>query len=93
MMLKLNGCIFWLKMITCWKSIILFGIKSVLILKKNLKANLSTIKNFKTKIKPYGDEITDFYDKEDSYHTCLAVIRFYSQGRWKVLCASAFKRV
>ena len=33
---------------------------------------------FKTKIKSYGDEVTDFYDKEfpkvDSNHTCLAVI-------------------
>ena len=32
----------------------------------------------KTKIKPHGDEVTDFYDKEfpklDSNHTCLAVI-------------------
>ena len=32
----------------------------------------------KTKIKSYGDEVTDFYDKEipkvDSNHTCLAVI-------------------
>ena len=30
------------------------------------------------KIKSYGDEVTDFYDKEiskvDSKHTCLAVI-------------------
>ena len=32
----------------------------------------------KTKIKSYGDEVTDFYDKQipkvDSDHTCLAVI-------------------
>ena len=32
----------------------------------------------KSKIKTYGDEVTDFYDKEipkiDSYQTCLAVI-------------------
>ena len=32
----------------------------------------------KTKIKTYGDEVTDFYDKEipkmDSNHICLAVI-------------------
>ena len=32
----------------------------------------------KTKIKPYGDEVTGFYDKKlpmvDSSHTCLAVI-------------------
>ena len=36
-------------------------------------------KNFlKTKVRPYGDEVTDFHDKEipkvDSNHTCLAVI-------------------
>ena len=32
----------------------------------------------KFEIKSYGDEVTDFFDKEfpkvDSYHTCLAVI-------------------
>ena len=36
----------------------------------------------KTKIKSYGDEITDFYDKEmpevDSNPTCLAVINLDS---------------
>ena len=36
----------------------------------------------KTKIKSYGDEVTDFYDKEIpkvvSNHTCLAVIRLDS---------------
>ena len=57
---------------------ILFGIKSVLILKKNLIANLSTIKKIlKTKIKSYGDEATDFHDREmtkaGSNHTCLEV--------------------
>ena len=34
----------------------------------------------KTKIKSYGDEVTDFYDKEipkvDPNYTCLAVIVF-----------------
>ena len=48
-------------------------------IKKNLIASLSMIKNFlKTKIKSYGDEVTDFYDKEiikvGSDCTCLAVI-------------------
>ena len=32
----------------------------------------------KTKVKPHGDEVTDFYDRKipkvDSNHTCLAVI-------------------
>ena len=36
----------------------------------------------KTKIKSYGDEVTDFYDKEipkvSSNHTCLAVINLNS---------------
>ena len=40
-------------------------------------------KNFlKTKIKSYGDEVTDFYNKEIpkvvSNHTCLAVISLHS---------------
>ena len=40
-------------------------------------------KNFlKSKIKPHGDQVTDFYDTEipkmDSNHTCLAVISFDS---------------
>ena len=35
----------------------------------------------KSKIKSYGDEVTDFCDKEikvDSNHTCLALIKLYS---------------
>ena len=41
--------------------------------------NLSIHKRLlKTKIKPYGDEFTDFYDKEipkvDSNNLCLAII-------------------
>ena len=59
-------------MMTYWKNIIL-GIKSVLILKKNLMANLSIIK-MKCKINSYGDQATDFDDKEmpkvGSNHTC-----------------------
>ena len=39
-------------------------------------------KILKTKIKSYGDEATDFYDKKmpqvDSNHTYLAVISLYS---------------
>ena len=35
---------------------------SVLILKKNLIANLSTVKIFETKIKSYNDEVTDFHN-------------------------------
>ena len=91
MMVKLNGCIFWSKMITYWKNIILFGIKSALILKKKLTVNLSIIKILKTKIKFYINEVTDFYDKEipkvDSNHTYLAVINLESAltKKWKLL--------
>ena len=60
------------------ENIILFGMKSALISKRNLTASMSIIKFLKTKIKSHGGEITDFYDKEipkvDSNHTCLAVI-------------------
>ena len=42
-----------------------FGIKPTIVLRKNLIANPSTIKNFlKTKIRSYGDEATYFHDKE-----------------------------
>ena len=45
MMVELNACIFWLMMMTYWKNMILFGIKSELILDKNLIGNLSKITN------------------------------------------------
>ena len=34
-MFKLNGYVFWLKMITYWKNILLFWINSAAILKKD----------------------------------------------------------
>ena len=52
-------------------------------IKKNLVANLSTIKKkLKTKIKSYGEEVTYLFDKDipesGSDFTCLAVIiRFW----------------
>ena len=46
MMEKLNKSIFFIKMMTYWKNIILFGIKSGLILKNNLIASLSIMKIF-----------------------------------------------
>ena len=66
-------------MMTYWKNILLFGIKSALILKTNLIANLSKRKKkLKTEIKSYSDEATGFHDKEipevNSGYTCLAVI-------------------
>ena len=74
MMEKLNGCIFWLKMIdllekynTIWDKV------SGDIKKKNLIASLSTIKNVENQVRSHGDEVTDFYDKGipkvDSNHT------------------------
>ena len=52
----------------------------------------------KTKIKFYGDEVTDFYVKEipkvDSNHTCLAVISLDNAlKKCKLLFASVFKRI
>ena len=71
MKFKLNECIFYLKMMTCWKNIIEFGIKSVPILKMNLiefnefdNESVCSKKFFKTKIEFYSDEVKDFNDKE-----------------------------
>ena len=53
----------------------------------------------KTKVKSYGDEATDFHDKEmpkaGSNHTCLAVIMIDSvlTKRIKLLSASVFNRM
>ena len=53
----------------------------------------------KTKVKSYGDEATDFHDKEmpkaGSNHTCLAVIIIDSvlKKRIKLLSASVFNRI
>ena len=47
----------------------------MLIKKEFDKETVYSKENLKTKIKAYGDEVTDFYDKEipnrDPYHTCL----------------------
>ena len=61
------------------EDIILSGIKSALISKKNLISSLYIITLFwKLKKKSHGDEVKDFYDKKipklDSSHTCLALI-------------------
>ena len=52
-------------------------------IKKGFDSEPAYNKNYsKTKIKPYGDEDTDFYDKKipklGSYHTCLAAISLNS---------------
>ena len=63
---------------TYWKNIILFGIKLALILKKNLIANLFTVKTLKTKITFFGDGASDFHDQDipkvGYNYTWLAVI-------------------
>ena len=73
---------FWFKMVTHWKSLILFGIKSILITKKLIILNLSIINIFKAKTKSYDDEAARFQIKEipkvDSNHTCSAVININS---------------
>ena len=79
MMVTLNRCIFWLKMMPYWRNIIVFRIKSALILIFWFDNELVYYKNvLKTKIKSYEGETTDFYGKEipktGSNHTCLAVI-------------------
>ena len=57
--------LFFLMKMTYWKTIILLGIKLMLILKKNLIARLFRIKIFlKTNIKYYVDEVPGFYVKE-----------------------------
>ena len=44
-------------------------------IKKDIDSESVYNKEFlKTKIKSHGDEVTDFYDKKISNHTCLAVI-------------------
>ena len=68
---------FWLRMMTYQKNIILFGIKSVPISKKNLISALTLVKQvhqkselvynkiyLKTKVKSHGNEVVEFYDKK-----------------------------
>ena len=65
MMDKLNGCIFWLKMMTCYKNIILFGIKSSANIKKEFDRKPVHNKMFLiTIIKSYEDEVIGFCDKK-----------------------------
>ena len=78
-MVKLNGCIFWLKMITYWKIYNTIWDKVRADIKKEFDNEPVYNKNIlKTKITPCGNEVIDFYDKEipkaGSNHTCLAVI-------------------
>ena len=45
-MVKLNRCIFWLKIKENLKNIMIFGIKSEIVFKKNLITNTTTMKFF-----------------------------------------------
>ena len=72
--------IFLLKMMTYQKNKVSADIK------KEFDSKPVYNKNYlKTKIKSYGDEVTDFYNKKisklDSNHTCLAVISLDSTLR------------
>ena len=48
----------------------------------------------KTKLKFYGDEVTDFYEKEipklDSNHTCLAIISLNSALKMRIIMWKCF---
>ena len=69
---KLNGCIFWLKIyfrtfFTYQNNMLIFGDKVSADMVKEL--GIESVYNkelLKTKIKSYGDEVTDFYDKNIS---------------------------
>ena len=69
MMEKLNGCIFWLD-VSLWDKISAHN--------KNVFDSKHVCNKYflGTKRKSYGDEVTDFFDKEvpkvDSNQTCLA---------------------
>ena len=55
-MVKLNGWIFWLKMRICWKNMVTFVIKSIIVYKKELDWEPIYNKDFlKTKTKSHGD--------------------------------------
>ena len=48
----------------------------------------------KTNLKFYGDEVTDFYEKEipklDSNHTCLAIISLNSAPKMRIIIWKCF---
>ena len=53
---------FLIKMLNCWKCIMAFGIKSKIILLKNLIASPFTIISFwKIKVRSYSYKTTDFH--------------------------------
>ena len=65
MMGKTNGCIFWLKRMLIRKKYNTIWDKFSADIKKEFDSEPVYNKTFlKNKIKSYGDEVTDFYDKE-----------------------------
>ena len=54
---------FVLKMMSYWKNIILFGIKSPLIIKNVDIERACNLKNWKNKAKSYGDEAKKYLKK------------------------------
>ena len=66
MMVKLNGCIFWLKMINYENNVKVSGGKSINTgIKKEFDSEPIYKNNFqKFKINYYSDETSDFHDKE-----------------------------
>ena len=86
-MVKLNRRIFWLK-IDLLKNIILFRIRLVVALKKCDSRPAYNKKFLKTKIKSYGDDATDFFDKKIP-NTYLAVILIAKW--WKIVSVSICK--
>ena len=63
---------FLLKMSICWKNIMIFGIKSVIVLKKNMTMNQSVLK------KIFFDNDKDFHSRKipepGSNYVCSSVI-------------------
>ena len=78
MMDKLNGYIFWLKMMILKKCKTIWDKVSADIKKEFYSEPVYHKNCLKTKIKSHSDEVTDFYNKEipkaDSNYTCLTVI-------------------
>ena len=84
MMNKLNGCIFWLKTIFYRKNIILFGIKSPLILKKNFIASMSKIKKIENQNKVIWRRSYRFFNiKKFLRWTVTELFKMCVQSGWE----------
>ena len=87
MMVKLSRHIFWLK-IDLLKNIIIFRIKLAVALKKCDSRPIYNKQFLKTKIKPYGDDATDFFDKviPNTYLAVILIVKW-----WKIVSVSICK--